>query len=199
MNSSINTYRINQQTRNNSQQHQRMDVNMTDMDITSLRKAPKHSTSASPRSPHKRPKHIRFAESSVLIITQPKTPAEMASTWYNKAEVAAFKRDIKESSQSQCGTARAHAMRYIGHCIQTGEEQKPLDITGIEEFRGLEHLLSPEVCRVLLQRRRATMARVLAEQARQESQGIHDADRIAAVSLANSEFAREWRRRIMNL
>ena len=121
----------------------------------------------------------------------------MASSWYNTHEIYEFKNDIKEKSQALCGTPNAHAMACIGLCIQTGEAEAELVICKIEEIRGLEHLLSLEVCRVLVQSRKVVIARVLQEQARQEEVGSYDAEKIASVSLASSEFAKEWRRRIV--
>lgn len=144
-------------------------------------------------------KHLRFAETSTLIITQPKTASEMASSWYDTHDICDFKTDIKKASHVLCGTPNAHAMTYIGRCIQTGEAQAEVTIDDIEKIRGLEHLLSPGVCRILLQSRKRTIARVLQEQARQEEVGSYDAEKIASVSLASSEFAKEWRRRIMVL
>ena len=200
----MNTNRIKQRNMNQSDH---MDIDMSNIEARlhpGLYKARKQTASSSPRSSFSRgcirkQKHVRFSESSTLIITQPKTVAEMSETWYSKQEVAEFKRDVKESSKNQWGTPQAQAMRYIGHCVQSGESQAELAIDNVERIRGLEHLISPEVCRVLLQRRRATIGRVLQEQRRQEEEGSFDAEKIATLSLVNSEFAREWRKRIMHL
>ena len=143
-------------------------------------------------------KTLRFSDSSTLLITAPKTRSEMKSSWYSKQEISGFKLTVKENSRSLRGSERAQAMRYIGRCVQTGESQSDLDIDN-KTIRGMEHLLSPEVYSVLLHGRKATIRNVLQEQARQESEGIHDDGRIAAVSMSSSKFAREWRRRITNL
>ncbi|KAL3804159.1 hypothetical protein HJC23_013678 [Cyclotella cryptica] len=145
-------------------------------------------------------KQLRFAKTSTLIVTQPKTASEMESSWYSTHDIREFKADTKKSSQALFGTQSASAMTYIGRCIQTGEAQEELTIDDIEKIRGIEHLVSPAVCRVLFQSRRATIARVLQEQARQEEEvGPRDAEKLASVSLASSGFAKEWRRRIMVL
>ncbi|KAL7519590.1 hypothetical protein ACHAWX_004344 [Stephanocyclus meneghinianus] len=144
-------------------------------------------------------KKLKFSDVATVIVTQTKSSSAPQSTWYRKHEISKFKRNIKQTSRRIWGSPPAQAMRYIGHCIQTGEHQAFLCIENIEEIRGLEHLLSPEVYTVLLQRRRATIAKVLQEQADQRKAGLHDIARIAAVSMANSAFAREWRERIMSL
>ncbi len=158
--------------------------------------SPRHSFMG--RSMTKR-KELRFANLSTLILTQPKTAPELASSWYNKHEIYEFKNDIKKKSQALCRTPNAHVMAYIGRCIQTGDAQAELVTYDAEEIRGLKHLLSPEICRVLVQSRKAVIVRVLQEQARQEEVGSYDAEKIASLSLASSEFAKEWRRRIMVL
>ena len=148
---------------------------------------------------HNNKKKLRFSDVATVIITQSKSSLDPKSSWYIKQEISQFKRIIKMTSRCIWGTPPAQAMRYIGHCIQTGERQAFLYIENIEEIRGLEHLLSPEVYTVLLQSRRATIAKVLQEQEDQRKAGLHDITRIAIVSMTNSEFARAWRQRIMSL
>ncbi|KAL3804153.1 hypothetical protein HJC23_013672 [Cyclotella cryptica] len=145
-------------------------------------------------------KKLRFSDvATVIIIAQPKHNSDPKSAWYSKKEISQFKRNTSKTSRFIWGTRRAQAMRYIGRCIQTGEAQADLSIENIEEIRGLEHLLSPEVYTVLLQRRRATISKVLEEQSCQHKAGVNDIARIATVSMLNSEFAKEWRQRIMSL
>ncbi|KAL7520220.1 hypothetical protein ACHAWX_007241 [Stephanocyclus meneghinianus] len=148
---------------------------------------------------HNNNKKLRFSDVATVIITQSKSSSDPKSSCYSKQEISQFKRNIKKTSRSIWGSPSAQAMRFIGHCIQSGKHQAFLFIENLEEIRGLEHLLSPEVYSVLLQRRRATIAKVLQEQADQRKAGLRDTTRIAIVSMANSAFAREWRERIMSL
>jgi hypothetical protein len=69
-------------------------------------------------------------------------------------------------------------------------------IEDIEHVRGLENLISPEVQVVLYQRRRATISRVLLEEAYQQEVGEQEIEKIASVSTTNSKVAGEWRQRI---
>jgi len=178
---------------------QKIHINDNNMEFkASPYKARKRTALDSPGI-HNNNKKLRFSDVATVIITQSKSHSDPKSSWYSKQEISQFKCNIKKTSRSIWGSPPAQAMRYIGHCIQTGERQAFLYIENIEEIRGLEHLLSPEVYTVLLQRRRATIAKVLQEQADQRKAGLHDTTRIAIVSMANSAFAREWRERIMSL
>jgi hypothetical protein len=60
-------------------------------------------------------------------------------------------------------------------------------------------MLSPELARVLIQRRKMTIDQVLKEQERQSLCGEHDPEKIAMISQKNSSFVVEWRRRIAEL
>jgi hypothetical protein len=115
---------------------------------------------------------------------------------FSKEEASEFKRNAKSTSKLYRDRHEAQAMRYIGRCIQTGEVQGSVNLHDIEDIRGLEHLLSPQVYVVLMQRKIATINRVLDEQKQQAMLGVKDVDKIASISIENSEFAREWRTRI---
>jgi hypothetical protein len=80
--------------------------------------------------------------------------------------------------------------------LSLGEVQGNINLHDIQDIRGLEHLLSPQVYAVLMQRRIATINRVLDEQKQQAMLSVKDVDKIASISMENSEFAREWRTRI---
>jgi hypothetical protein len=164
---------------------------------TSANKARKRSKQDAPRSLNKfKEKQVRFAETSTLFLTSSKTNQEHESTWYTKQEVRGFKQSIRESSASLTRSYDAKVMRAIGYSVQQGITRPELQVQDVDSIRGLEHLLSPDVCKLLVQRRRATTTRVLEEQARQVCAGERDAAKIAAVSAKNSKFAVEWRQRI---
>lgn len=77
--------------------------------------------------------------------------------------------------------------------------QPKVKIEDVTSIRGLEHLLSRDVCKVLVRARTCTISRVLDEQAWQTHTGKYDAAKLAAVSLKSSKFAVDWRRLIANV
>ncbi|KAL3804175.1 hypothetical protein HJC23_013694 [Cyclotella cryptica] len=164
-------------------------------------KSQKQSVRDSPRSylPNPTKKQVRFSETSILLVTAPKTSCENEATWYNKNDIREFKQHSRELSASLVGTPDAKTMRFIGYSVQEGTDLPSLKVEDVDRIRGLEHLMCPDVCKVLLQRRRATIANVLEEQRRQELNGEHDAAKIALISSRNSRFAVEWRQRIATL
>lgn len=90
-------------------------------------------------------------------------------------------------------------MIYIGRCIQASEVQNDFILNDVEDIRGLEHLLSPHLYVLLMQRKKGTIDRVLGEQKEQTMLGIKYVHRIASISMENSKFAREWRSWIAQL
>ena len=150
-------------------------------------KSQKQSIRDTPRSvlPNPTKKQVRFSETSILLVTAPKTCWENEATWYNKNDIREFKQHSRESSAALMGTHDAKMMRCIGFSVQEGTDLPEMKIEDVERIRGLEHLMSPDVCKVLLQRRRATIARVLEEQRRQELAGEQDAAKIALISSRN--------------
>jgi hypothetical protein len=165
-------------------------------------KARKYSKMASPRnsfaaSPQK--KRLRFSDTSTLIVTQPKTTEEMRSSWYSKQDVEEFKRKSRVAAQALRGTQPAKAMKHVAHSVVSNRPQSEFTLHHVEVFRGLEHIINPEVGKTLFQRRRLNITRVLREQDRQRSTGEENQDRIAQVSIENSRFAKEWRCRIVGL
>ncbi|KAL7482076.1 hypothetical protein ACHAW6_007761 [Cyclotella cf. meneghiniana] len=164
-------------------------------------KSQKQSIRDTPRSflPNPTKKQVRFSETSILLVTAPKTCCENEATWYNKNDIRAFKQHSRESSAALMGTQEAKMMRCIGYSVQEGTDLPDMKVEDVERIRGLEHLMSPDVCKVLLQRRRATIVKVLEEQRRQELAGEQDAAKIALISSRNSKFAVEWRQRIATL
>ena len=158
-------------------------------------KAPKILKSDSPRCfiPYKKKKQLRWAEISTLVVTARKTESENEASWYNKDEIRQFKRDTKVSSVLLAGTHDSKMMKLLGHFVQKGTAQPNVKVQDANLIRGLEHLLSREVCSLLVQSRRLTIAKVLEEQKRQTCLGEYDAARIAFTSNKSSRFAVSWR------
>ena len=150
-------------------------------------------------APHRSNKRLRFSEMSTLVIFPPRSDVHVQNSWYSKEEVALFKRELRTSTQALRDTRTAKAMKYIAYSISTGLPLTNIHIHGKEHIRGMEHLLSPDVLKLLFQRRRQTITRVLEEQASQKQNGMGDPSRLAQVSMNNSSFTREWAHRISNL
>ena len=137
---------------------------------------------------------------STLILTQPKSNEELCDSWYTKRDVALFKQNIRHATNVLRETRTAKAMKHVAYSIASNTPQSPINFhRSGSAIVGLEHLLSPEVLKLLFQRRRLTAARVIEEQAVQSSLGENDAERIAQVSKHNSAFTREWALRIPSL
>ncbi|KAL3786840.1 hypothetical protein ACHAWO_003183 [Cyclotella atomus] len=152
-------------------------------------KVQKLSASASPGG---LPKRLRFSETAQVMVVR----KVRYGNWLNKSEIREFKRDVHTSALAKTDLY-SQVMRTIGYSVQQGTTSPEFKVE--EDVRGLEHLLSPEVTRVLIQRRKMTIDQVLKEQERQLLFGEHDPEKIAMISQNNSSFVVEWRRRIAEL
>ena len=147
--------------------------------------------SDSPRTYVPKKKKLRFAKTSTLIMI----PKVSCNNWYTKSEISEFKRDIRHSVAEAAEYSKV--MKCIGYSIQEGTALKSFDVD--ESVCGLEHLISPEICRILTHFRKLTVAKVLKEQERQLVLREHDSNKIATVSEKYSKFVVEWRRLIAEL
>lgn len=176
-------------------EHNEWDINPIKARKYTKMDSPRHCGSSS--TPVKR---VRFSDMSTLILTQPKSNEELCDSWYTKRDVALFKQNIRHATNVLRETRTAKAMKHVAYSIASNTPQSPINFHGSgSAIVGLEHLLSPEVLKLLFQRRRLTAARVIEEQAVQSSLGENDAERIAQVSKDNSAFTREWALRIPSL
>ena len=147
--------------------------------------------SDSPRVFVPKKKKLRFAETSILIVI----PKTSCNNWYSKSEISEFKRDIQNSLAEVAGYSKV--MECIGYSIQGGTALQSFDIDA--SICGLEHMISPEICRILTHFRKVTIAKVLKEQERQMASGENNSNKIAAISKRYSKFVVEWRRLIAEL
>ena len=83
---------------------------------------------------------------------------------FSNEETSEFKRNAKSTSKLYRESPKAQAMIYIGRCIQASEVQNDFILNDVEDIRGLEHLLSPHLYVLLMQRKTATIDRVSGEQ-----------------------------------
>mmetsp|Transcript_17446 Transcript_17446/g.30059 ORF Transcript_17446/g.30059 Transcript_17446/m.30059 type:complete len:173 (-) Transcript_17446:422-940(-) len=150
------------------------------MDRKMLEPRKKRSTNA---------KRLRFSEFSQLVLMPPKSREDISNSWYAKKQISQFKKNVRLTSMSLRQTRTAKAMVHIAHSIATGSPQPNIHIHGKEVIHGIEHLISPEVTKYMLERRKTTIARVLQAQKMDVQWRQHY---IAKVSEINSKFSKEW-------
>lgn len=163
-------------------------------------KSRKCSKEDSPKGPSPRNRTVRFSETSVLVITRPKTSNDLKATWYSRKDLVQFKQCARADAQilSQT-TSLENVINRVAYSAATGEgtpQAHTATIQGLELMNGIEHLLAPQVLRVLLQRRKKTIATVLEEDRAQLRLGTRDPQRLASVSSESSGFSKELRQRI---
>ncbi|KAL7544060.1 hypothetical protein ACHAXR_013564 [Thalassiosira sp. AJA248-18] len=141
-------------------------------------------------------KRVQFSEcSQLLIITEGDTDAKQE--WYTKEDIIQFKKNVRVASTALRKTRTAKTMKYIARSAAAGSPQVDVHFHGVEHIRGIEHLLSPEVCKLLWVQRQNTIHRVLEEDQAQKRAGMGtDPSRTAQVSEANSSFSKEWSSRV---
>lgn len=151
--------------------------------------------------------------SEVIVLPSAKDhEGDLARKWYDRAELAEFKAESRRVALSLSGTRTARLMKGLAYLAASGSSDgkgAAVDATtsasssssSLACIRGLEHLLCPTVARLLLHRRRVHVGRVLDEQRRLRAADAANeprswADELASVSMANSEFGKEWTRRV---
>ena len=143
-------------------------------------------------------KRLRFSPTSELIVTDPKTTRDRQSAWYSKAQINEFKQGARQTALSYRETRTSKLIKCIAISAITGSPPVEIQVRGAEHIRGLEHMISLDVLKVLLDRRRSTIRAVLECQKEMRDAGIRvDPSRIAFVSEANSLFTREWYSRLI--
>ncbi|KAL7529231.1 hypothetical protein ACHAXR_004353, partial [Thalassiosira sp. AJA248-18] len=125
-------------------------------------------------------KRLRFSVKSLLIVTEPRGSEEL---WYTKRDISRFKRNARRQSLAHRETRTANVMDHIALSAVTGFPHLGIPINGKEHIHGIEHLISPQVSKFLIVKRRNTIAAVLQEQRAQKKAGMGlDPSRTAQVS-----------------
>ncbi|KAL7524817.1 hypothetical protein ACHAXR_000727 [Thalassiosira sp. AJA248-18] len=141
-------------------------------------------------------KRLRFSDKSLLIVTEPRGSDEL---WYTKEDISRFKMNARRKSRALRESRTANVMDHIALSAVTGLPHADIHINGGEHIRGIEHLISPQVSKFMIAKRRITIAAVLQAQQAQKKAGMGlDPLRTAQVSEANSSFSKEWCSRITN-
>ncbi|KAL7518762.1 hypothetical protein ACHAWX_003574 [Stephanocyclus meneghinianus] len=160
------------------------------------RKMPKTVTPRNSPIPKKR---VHFSATSTLILLRPRSDRDFRATWYSKRDMQTFRRDVQMDARALVGSRSSDVLRHVAHSIASGAPPSDVALYGGEWVCGLEHVMSREVLRVLIRRRKMTVARVLDEQDEQWRSGKYDPGRIALTSMEYSNFCKDWGRRIARL
>lgn len=163
-------------------------------------------------------RRVRFSETSHATALPPRESLELDRRWYTRSDIARFKRGTKAFATSLSPTRTARLMKHVAFLASCAAAPTacPLSMTNwevnlrgrIDAVRGVEHLLCPEVTRLLLLHKKMVVRLVLEEQWKgrilDDLNGTirNDNDRaasIARVSTLASSFSREWARRILCL
>ncbi|KAL7518081.1 hypothetical protein ACHAWX_002941 [Stephanocyclus meneghinianus] len=141
-------------------------------------------------------KQVRFAETSTLFVTRPKTLEELKSCWYAKDEIKQFKQSAVDFAKDVFRTQSSVANAYIIQSLELDRTDSHHYFSGVVQICGLEHALSDKIYQALATSRYLTINDVLEEQARQKRLEESNIDMLAAVSMRASLFPKLWRRNI---
>eukprot|EP01083_Nonionella_stella_P009091 26342_1 len=142
---------------------------------------------------------VSFSEFSQLVVTEAQSREDSKATWYTRKEIKQFKRNASLTADSLRETRTAKTIKYIAQSAATGTPHAYIRVHGIEFIRGIEHLISPEVVKYMVDKRRRTLASVLAEQEAQKKSVSPCHRKLAQVSEMNSSFSKELFSRIQLL
>jgi hypothetical protein len=141
-------------------------------------------------------KQVRFSETSVMILMQPKTIEDFRVTWYTQEDIETFRRDKRNHSLEIIESGGFEVMECLIHGIVKGIPLTVAEDCGLclGYFCGLETSLVRRVGKSLLSVRAARRSLVLGEQARQRTTNEKNAERLAFISWKTTAFARDWAR-----
>lgn len=216
------------------------------------------SLSSSSNKNNKPRRSVHFSETSSVVVLPCRSTSDFERCWYSRSDLATFKQNVKNSSQSLRRTRTAKLMKYVAYLAaqtttattagggnsssssssSSSEQDQPSSSSSSSScssqaaaaqqapllenmaskskaaIRGMEHLLCPMVCKLLLKRRRLVMDAVLREQLKLNQQEASSSSssgdycfidedervrRIALVAHRQSKFSKEWTRRITSL
>ena len=159
--------------------------------ISPVAAAATDSSSSSPSEATCR-KSLRFSEISTVTLLQPRSKEDRLNSWYSRKEITEFKRSQRALVEALQDTRTSKAMKLIAASIEHRSTPPVLHIRGKELIRGIEHVIDPELSRLIKRRRKRTIHGVL------KAQSHLDHDRLAQSYRINSVFAKEWATLITN-
>lgn len=178
---------------------------------------------------------VSFSETSSVVILPARSKDDASRLYYSRSDLATFKLNHKAYAVALRETRTSKLMKHVAYLAaasvssssnnsadDTSSSSSSLASQLAEEaayelspnskaaIRGMEHLICPTVCKLLVRRRRKVVESVLEAQAQHMNNsaspmmmyGGH-ADlqvlRIAQASMKQSKFSKEWTRRITSL
>lgn len=155
-------------------------------------KSRKCSGRSSPRNSLMSKKRVRFAETSIMILTE----KESIPNWYSKQDIKRFRYNAELSARRFAKSQASNVIKQVAYSVMSGTSLVDCNFAHKELICGLEHMVSPSLMKALLQRRKHTVDAVMQEQELQSRSGENDVSRLALASMKHSAFTKEWRRRL---
>lgn len=131
-----------------------------------------NSSICKPKLPRKvKGNAVRFSEHSILIVTCRKSPDELKALWCSKQQIKRFKQlDVKASRDAVLNSNTSLPKEYINASL-VADRIPPQRFDELERIVGVEHLLSPKVCKTLCLAKSKCTKDVIQECKRQQSLG----------------------------
>eukprot|EP00984_Skeletonema_dohrnii_P001795 scaffold590_cov100-Skeletonema_dohrnii-CCMP3373.AAC.8 len=182
---------------------------------TSTSSSQQTTTTAPNKRQRLRNRSVHFAPISNLFIVPTKSPQDIHASYYNEQDTVNFKREMSYSSQVMSSCPVVDVVEDIAYGLATeslslNEIQARIRQLHPQErilTRGIEHMVSDTVLKLMAHRRKVVVRRVVNEQARlrqlqQQQQQVgrgSDAEAewrmsmaLAQFSMENTVFAKEW-------
>lgn len=166
-------------------------------------------------------KRVCFSEYSKLTLFPPSSREDARASWYSRNDIEHFKREARnETLALRRNTVAPDQVKELAYFVSKTVSSGGASANSIHgsdadivpnnsvEMRGLEHLVSKNVLKLLLERRKLAISRVIHEQAMQKllhsdklgggecDSAARVAKAVAQVSKLNSQFSKEWSSKI---
>mmetsp|Transcript_20648 Transcript_20648/g.31871 ORF Transcript_20648/g.31871 Transcript_20648/m.31871 type:complete len:233 (-) Transcript_20648:96-794(-) len=209
---------MQQHSANMQQQQPRHYLSRTVSNTSTSSSSSQQTTTTAPNKRQRlRNRSVHFAPISNLFIVPTKSPQDIHASYYNEQDTVNFKREMSYSSQVMSSCPVVDVVEDIAYGLAT----ESLDVMMIQArirqlhpqerilTRGIEHVVSSTVLKLMAHRRKVVVRRVVNEQARlrqlqQQQQQVGGRWRDAAeaewrmsmalaqFSMENTVFAKEW-------
>ena len=141
-------------------------------------------------------KRVHFSENSFLTIYPAPSAEDLRASWYSMRDIKHFKQGVRNETLALRSTPTTSEVAKLAFCRSTTAEDAFNPVHWNEEVRGLEHLVSGSVSKLIVLRRRRVISRVMEEQALQKELGEKDCLRLAKASRKISQESLAWSSRI---
>ena len=165
-----------------------------------------YSSCYSSNAKKRRRRHnVHFASTSDLLIIPSKSSQDKQSSWYTEQDFTNFKSDSRSFSKAMAKSSCVDTLESIAYSLAT-KTATPLHHVHPHPHekilaRGIEHIVSPTVQKLLAHRRKVIIRKVLCKQTslRQQLSGMDKkelewrmTEEMSQCSMAGSEFAKDW-------